>query len=114
MPKANIRFIGGRLDAHTDYIDVRNLLKSITVPTGSWFRVNGDKVDIVQGGNIDEYWHSYSLEIYNKTSKSKDGYFEYKFDEIVMIDRCTAVRGPAGKSVGFSHFDRRLLILLNI
>ncbi len=90
MGKAKIRFIGGKLDSQTDEVDVRFLLSKISHETGMWFRSSGEGMDIMSGGKRDSKWHSFSVEQYKREGKSDDGHCVYRFDEIVMVDRCTS------------------------
>ena len=89
--KANIRFIGGRMDGIVEEgVNTRTVTNKISVDTGMWYRKNEKHVEIMKGGRLDANWMCYAVEHYEKGLKDNNGYIEYKFIEDVMIDRCTA------------------------
>lgn len=93
MPKgkSNIKFSGGSFDGEVyENVDSRYVVDEIIQKTGGWFRQNGDQVQIMKGGELDEFWLSYKIDVYKKGSKNKSGYFEYEFVRSVMVERCSA------------------------
>ena len=90
--KTKIKFMGGRLDGIIEEdVDTRTVTNQISVETKMWYRKNGEYVEVMKGGRLDNNWMSYAVENYVKGSKDNNGYIEYTYLEDAMVDRCTGI-----------------------
>jgi hypothetical protein len=90
--KAKVRFIGGCLDGeHYDSFDTRDLKQQIVQFDGYWFGSKGNSVQLMKGDQIGDNWLNYSVDVYEKEPKGKDGYFIYRCIGKDSINRCTAL-----------------------
>jgi len=104
--KANVQFTGGFLDGQTsEQVESRALFEELYQATGSWYRQPepGDKVEIIEGGNLDENWIGYLVHKYKKCGKNDSGYIMYTFVKELLVERCTAIT-KSGKQCSKTKF----------
>lgn len=90
--KAKVKFIGGVLDGQSDdQFDTRLLFNSFQRFNGVWCEELSGKMSIFKGETVGKNWISYSVDKYEKRSKSEDGYFTYIHTSTAVINRCKAL-----------------------
>lgn len=90
--KIKVRFFGGTLDGQLfENIDSRFARDEMHQETGVWTRDADDgQIRIMNGGNRDRNWNTYTIDIYQKGTQDSSGAHQYTFERSETIERCTA------------------------
>lgn len=90
----NIIFIGGDNDGEIlENVPVNKLLPRLYFPSDTYFAENESVGMSIYKGKLNQYWHSYSASVYERSADSNhsETTINYKFMEEIMVDRCLAL-----------------------